>query len=291
MSPEALRAAKPVAPPELRERVRLIAAAEPAPRRRLPWRRITLVAAPAALAAAAIAGVVVGVTEQRARVQPGQTVLSAGPVHGTGGAVAPGPLRTAAPAPAPARFQDYDAAIRLLVPDANAVSERTKRALAIVRSLGGVVTQVDVRTSGTRGSAFVVARVPIGSVTSALQQLSALGRILGQHVAILDAQRRIAELRGEVEHSTGAAKAAAQARLEAELRKARLSTLSLSLTTPAPAARKPHHESTAGRILHAEGRVALYVGLIGGPLLALALAVWLVARSLRRLAERRLLGA
>src|SRR5439155_68030 len=55
---------------ELRERVRLIAAPEPAPRRAFPWRRFALVTAPAALAAAAIAGVVVGLQGGGSHPQP-----------------------------------------------------------------------------------------------------------------------------------------------------------------------------------------------------------------------------
>src|SRR5436309_2988617 len=58
--PEALRDARPVASSELRERVRLIAAPELEPRRSLSWSRLSLVAVAAALAAAAVAGVVIG---------------------------------------------------------------------------------------------------------------------------------------------------------------------------------------------------------------------------------------
>src|SRR6185437_364220 len=48
-----LRAAHVEAPPEVRERVRLIAAAAPAPPRRITWRRALVVAVPVAAAVAA----------------------------------------------------------------------------------------------------------------------------------------------------------------------------------------------------------------------------------------------
>src|SRR5215211_2344620 len=60
-----LRAVKPVASRELRERVRTIAAAEPARspfRRRLEWRRSLVVLAPATLVAAVAAAGVLGLT-------------------------------------------------------------------------------------------------------------------------------------------------------------------------------------------------------------------------------------
>ena len=62
-----LRAAKPAASPELRERVRAIAARTPEPRRpsflaRFSLRRAVLVAAPAALALALGAAGVIGLT-------------------------------------------------------------------------------------------------------------------------------------------------------------------------------------------------------------------------------------
>jgi hypothetical protein len=285
--PDVLREARPVASAELRERVRLLAAPEPAPRRRLPWRRLALVAVPAALAAAAIAGVVVGLRDRGTPPQP--VVLQsavAGSARGGTEKLAPTTLP-----PSSTRFQDYRASLTVEVPNANAVSDRTKRAVRIAQRLGGVVSRVDVSTSGRRGSAFVVLRVPVDKVTIAVAQLGDLGRILDQHVSVLDVQHRIQLLREKVRNSTGEARKAAQQQLFQELLRARLATISVELRTPTPVAPLPHHTSTAGRILHAEGRIALYAGLIGGPLLALALAAWLGWRGLRRLSERRLLGA
>ena len=81
--PEALREARPVASSELRERVRLIAAPEPAARRSLPWSRLSLVAVAAALAAAAVAGVVIGL-QGRASNAP-QPVVLQGAARGASG--------------------------------------------------------------------------------------------------------------------------------------------------------------------------------------------------------------
>jgi hypothetical protein len=285
--PELLRESRPVASSELRERVRLIAAPEPVPRRRVPWRRLTLVAVPAALAAAAIAGVVVGLRERSAQPQPVVVRGAAADSARTG-------LQKLAPTvvpPSSTRFQDYRASLTVEVPNANAVSDRTKRAVRIAQRLGGVVARVDVSTSGPRGSSYVVVRVPVDKVTTAVAQLGELGRILDQHLAVLDVQRRIEQLREKVRTTTGDERKAAQQQLFQELRRARLSTISVELRTPEPVVPVPHHTSTAGRILHAEGRIALYAGLIGGPLLALALAAWLGWRGLRRISERRLLGA
>ena len=287
--PELLRGARPVAPSELRERVRLIAAPEPAPRRRLPWRRLSLVAVPTALAVAAIAGVVVGLRDRGAAPrQP--VVFQAGAAADS---ARPG-LRTIAPTalpPSSTRFQEYRASLTVEVPNANAVSDRTKRVVRLAQRLGGVVSRVDVSTSGSRGSSFVVLRVPVDKVTTAVAQLGELGRILDQHVALLDVEQRIQQLRERVRTTTGEERKAAQKQLFQELRRARLATISVELRTPPEVAPVPHRETTAGRILHAEGRVALYAGLILGPLLALGLALWLAWRGLRRASERRLLGA
>jgi hypothetical protein len=287
--PEVLREARPVASPELRERVRLIASPEPAPRRRLPWRRVSLAAVPAALAAAAIAGVVVGLRDRGA--QPRPLVLQSGAAPADSARAG---LQKVAPSvlpPSSTRFQDYRASLTLEVPNANAVSDRTKRAVRIAQRLGGSVARVDVGTSGRTGSSYVVVRVPVDKVTTAIAQLGALGRILDQHVAVLDVQQRIRQLREKVRATSGEERKAAQQQLFQELRRARLSTISVALRTPEPVVPLPHHDSTAGRILHAEGQVALYAALIGGPLLALALAGWLAWRGLRRASERRLLGA
>ena len=286
--PDVLRTARPVAPPQLRERVRLIAAPEPEPRRVRPWRRGALVLVPVVLGAAVAAGVVVGLRDRNAVPRP---VTFANGVAVAG--AAPRDQQKTRPTvlpPSTTRLQDYRASLTVQVRDANAVSEATKRAVRLAERLGGVVSRVDVSTSGTGGTAFVVLRVPTAKVTTALAQLGALGRILDQHVSVVDVQRRIDALRRQVGDTSGAARKAAQQQLLSELRAARLSTISADFRTAPAAAPVPRHTSTAGRIVHAEGRIALVGGLVVGPLLALLLAAWLAWRGLRRLSERRLLG-
>ena len=259
MSPEALRAARPVAPADLRERVRAIAAAaeEPARRRPLPWRRLALGAVPVALAAAAVAGVVVGLTGAH-RAQP----VAAPGTASRATAPRPGPIRPRGELPtlksSGATAQRSAATLTLEVPDADALSDRTTRAVEIARRLGGDVARADVSTSGGTGAATIVLLVPAAKVTAAVGELGRLGRIVGQHVV--------------------APRAGSVARVP----------VTLTLRTAAGAAAAP--ESRARRILRAEGRIGVYVGLVAGPLLLLALLAWLAWRGGRRLAERRLLG-
>ena len=218
--PDILRTARPVAPPQLRERVRLITAPEPEPRRVRPWRRGALVLVPVALGAAVAAGVVVGLRDRNAVPQPvtfGSGVAVAGAAHSAQQTTRP----TVLP-PSTTRLQDYRASLTLQVRDANAVSEATKRAVRLAARLGGVVSRVDVSTSGTSGTAFIVLRVPEVKVTTALAQLGALGRILDQHVSVVDVQRRIDALRRQVRDTSGAARKAAQQQLFAELRATQL---------------------------------------------------------------------
>lgn len=291
MLPELLLAARPAASPALRERVRAIGEAEPAPRRRLPRRRIALAGGLAVVLAAAASGLAVGLSGHGSGVaQHGDlSVRSADATPGQG-VVGQHVLGPAVLPTTPGRLQDYRAHLQLQVPNASALSDRTKRAMRIARQLGGVVTRVDLSSHGRSGTALIVLRVPIGRVQDAIGKLSALGRIVNQHVVIVDAERRIETLRKQVQDSTGAARQTAQAQLERELRKARLSTVAVGLRTPpAPAPALPHRESTVARILEAEGRIALYTTLIAGPILLAGAAIWLVVRALRRRSVRRLL--
>ncbi len=291
MLPELLLAAKPAASPVLHERVRAIASAEPSQRRRIPRGRLALAGALAVVLAATAAGLAVGVSGRgSSQVHWGPTVVhsSSGRTLGpVGQALAPAVIPTT-----PGRLQDYRAHMELQVRNAAALSDRTKRATRIARGLGGVVTRVDLSSHGQSGTALIVMRIPVGRVERAIGELSALGRIVSQHVVITDVERRIETLRKQVQGSTGQARQAAQAQLERELRKARLSTVAVGLRTPpAPVPAPPHRESTVARILEAEGRIALYAALVAGPILLLGAALWLVVRALRRRSERRLLEA
>jgi hypothetical protein len=302
--PDVLREARPVASAELRARALALAAEPAAPRRLLRRRRIAFALAVAALVGVAVAGAVVGLTRSdRAQPQTLAAEATRGIAPGAGGAATDsgqtlqGGYSRAVPAapatfpPSPTRFQDYRASLQLQVKDAAALSDRTKRAMRIARQLGGFVASVSFGTGGKSGSASLVLRIPTPKVPVAVERLSALGRIVGQNVSIVDVQRRIDALRARVERSTGDARAAAERELQRELRRARLSSVAVGLRTPAPAVAKPRHESRLHRTLRIEGEIALYGLVVGAPIVALLGLVWLAWRTARRAAERRLLGA
>jgi len=235
---EQLRAARPVAPESLRERVRAIAAAQPAPavRRRLsslrlPRLRIALpVAAATALAAAGVVALVR--PDHRPWQVPGALApLSAAKAPGSapaappvatdsqaqnhGSAVTPssttqtfGQPDQAAPLPTPGRAQRYEAQLTISVRNGGALSDATAGAQSAVRELGGYVVSVSF-ASAQSGSASLTLRVPTQHVQDALARLSALGKVVGQQVQIDDLQatldqlaRRITVLRGRIFHIT-----------------------------------------------------------------------------------------
>jgi hypothetical protein len=195
-----IRSAQITASPELRARVREIAAAVPAqppPRREVPWRRWTLVLVPACLAVALVGALAVGLTtsgKKSARISSGpvgaalsseaqrDTATPAAPqsARGTGGAAG---LPTT-----PGRAQLYESELTLKV---KSLSAATKRALRLTRSFNGYVRSVEYGSGTERGSAYLVLRVPVGRVQDAIVRFSALGEILDQHVSIQDVQPQL----------------------------------------------------------------------------------------------------
>src|SRR6476661_3762376 len=147
----ALRAARPVAPPELRERVRLVAAEAKPPRRpRVTWRNALLVAVPVAIA------VVAGVLATRPGQHQARPPLDAAYKSSVGAGAAVRSADTAgksrAPlAPSTSRIQRYSTSLELRVRDAASLSDASKRAVAIVRSLGGYEQRVHVDTARASG--------------------------------------------------------------------------------------------------------------------------------------------
>jgi Domain of unknown function (DUF4349) len=275
----ALRSARPVAPAELRERVRLLAAdaadSAPPPRRPLlTWRRALVIAVP--VAAAVAAAVVLyprsnGGTGAPTAASP--PVERAAAVHGTASAAAgSGAVKAAAtdtaaapyralPAPSATRPQKYWAALDLRVHDAAAVSAASKRATAIVAALGGFPSALSVDAARTAGSATLVYRVPRPKVELAVRRLSSLGTIVGENVRIQDLgaqvgaadrtlqrlRKRLATLQAEpqttdVERQVAAVEAQIaqhQRARAATLRAASLATVTLQLDTPPPKPKAP----------------------------------------------------
>ena len=264
-----LREARPVAPPELRERVRLIAVeASVPPRRRITWRRAAVVLVPVA---AAIGAAVVLLPSGGKQAVPAPPHESTAPPIGrsSDNGFAPGAVPSAVratpsvPAPSPTRLQRYSASLDLQLPTPTAVSAASRRAVAIAASLSGYQQTVVVRTAGKTGYAHIVLRIPNRNVREAIRRLSALGTITAENVAIQDLEvqvnatnQRIARL----QHQLAALRAKPPtARIERRIetltaqvqklqrarattvRTAHYATVELQLTTP-EAAIPVHHD-------------------------------------------------
>jgi hypothetical protein len=316
-----LRAARPAAPDELRERVLAVAAqAEPARERRRPsFRRLALVAAASAAVVAVSGALIYGVAnsgspERQNAHRPAVTDRAgAGTLLDDPAAKqALTPQRAAALPRTPSRLQQYAASLSIRVLDRTKLSDATKRAMRVARLLGGYVsyTRYSAPSHG-RGAALLVVRVPIDRVDDAIGEYSDLGTILAQNVSILDVTKaveeqakEIARLRADIARlETGGVTADERARLDAEkarldyltkrrnatVRRAQLARVTLELTTKpkpaaAPASRFHRTLSSAGGVLLRELELLVYALIVAGPLLLLGGA--LVGAS--RVRDRRL---
>ena len=224
-----IRATKPPAPPELRERVRALAAQEPARApflarfewRRPEWKRLVLLA-PATLVVAVIAGSVIGLTRDDVVKSGGEDLVASSGATGTatperatpqqsdaqrnalkGLAAPPATADSGAPvAPVPGQLQRYEAELRLRVDDVEALSTATKRAQRIALQHGGSVAslQYDAPAEGV-GAAQITLRVPTARVQSAMSQLAQLGTIVGQRYGIDDLQVQADTLQSQIEQT------------------------------------------------------------------------------------------
>ena len=323
-----IRAAEIEVPSELRERVRLIAATAPPERRSgftPSWftqrRRIALLIPVAA--AVAVAAVVTRPTSHPAAVvQPFRTLVTptvtsqradkaaALPSAQNGSTAAISPI-----APSATRPQKYSASLTLRVPNATAVSDATKRAVAIVGGLGGYVVSAHVDAASKTGSSELVLKVPKTNVRTAIARLSALGTITAEQVDIQDLQagiattdrtmqrlqRQLKSLRAEpVTPAVTRQIAALTTRIQrlqrteaATLRAARYATVDLQLATPLPVQPKHHGHGP----LHGLGVAFRWIGIgaiyglaLGVPALVLIALGWLAVRTIRRRRENALLS-
>jgi len=328
-----IRSARITASPDLRARVAAIAAAAPAaedgrPRRELPWRRLAVVLVPACAAVAAAVALAVGLSSSgnggSERAVRGEAARTTPPLAATADSKAAGSSGGAALPATSGRAQLYEAELTLKIAD---LSAATKRALRLTRDVNGYVRSVEYGLGSERGSAYLVVRVPVGSVQEALVRYSALGQILDQHVSIQDAQpqldRRfrllqtqrdlIAKLQARL--ASPSLTAAKRARLENRLVAARrqlvvlqkqqaalrrqtsYATVSLDLRSKSKAVVVPHEPGRIGRALHRSGqivadeaKVLVYVLVVGAPFFVLG-AVALGGFSVRRRRrEERLLA-
>ena len=189
-----IRAAKPVAPSALRDRVRALSAEEPAREpflARFRWRQLVLVA-PVTLVLALSAATVIGLTRddalrgRRPRSPPQATAATTrrrrrskrpatrrASAQGDWRFAPPQPTRAGAVPPAAGQLQRYEAELRLRVDDVEALSGATKSAQRIALSHGGSIAslQYEAPSEGI-GSAQITLRVPISKVQSAMTQLS-----------------------------------------------------------------------------------------------------------------------
>jgi uncharacterized protein DUF4349 len=316
----ALRAARVPAPHELRERVRMIAGAQPS-HARFTLRRALAVALPVAAALAATLVFTLPSHKQQQTALSGQSTLRAAkvPAHGSaaksfGGATAlvPAPV---APAPSATRSQRYGASLTLRLATPTEVSNGVKRALHIASALGGYSTSVHASTKGRSASATLVLKVPRTHVQQAITQLSALGTITGEHVDVQDIQtglnatdrtiarlqRQLRKLRAETQTvSVRRNIATITARVErlqrqqaAAIRTARYATVELRLATPSSAGPAHHgHGPLHGLVVAFRwiGIGAVYAFALGAPLAALIALAWLAARAIRRRRENELLS-
>jgi len=224
------------------------------------------------------------------------------------------------------RAQDVGVELELRVADADAVSETAGATMRIVRELGGHVVASDVATEGREGTARLRVTVPTRRLEDALVAISTLGTVTGQRVEIEDLQRSVdrranriealerAIRRDEIRLASDALTPEERLRVElrierlrdglgyarreraALLREAASAELTVDLHTreakPGAAAPQGRIERAARDALAAlavAASVSVFVLILGGPLLLLAVLAWGLRRRRVRRANEALL--
>ena len=314
MSVEAvLRVHAPRAPESLRARVLEL---EP---RRTPSRRLVLVLA-VALVAAVAAAVVHGLVSSGPATQ--QVVRGFAP-HVE---LAPSVKRPAVPSvsaggavgAAATRLQQYEASLELRVKD---VPSATTRATRIATALGGYAQAVQYSSSSK--SAYLVLRVPVSDVKTAISRLTALGTIVSQNLSVTDLEHdlqvesmQVAQLRRTIAALEAAlrnpslpdaqrvilqirlanAKRALTERLNARtgtIAAGQTARISVELGTKHAVIPPAHHRGRLGRIVHSavgflglEAAIALYALIAISPLALVAALLWSLREARRRRDDR-----
>lgn len=321
-----LRGARITAPAELRERVRVIAAADSTPIRRFTWRRALVVALPVA---AAIAASIVFTQPSDHNAVATQTVIRGAIAHPPATAKtlgrigAPTTMDAAGSGSAaklslpstPGRVQVYGSYLALRLSSATAVSDGVKTALRIASSLGGYPASVHATSEAKVASADLVLKIPRAHIQQAITRLSALGTITSENVDIQDKtaglnatdrtiarlQTQLAALRKQPPSQVTAGRIVALEaqivrlqRAEAATRlKAHYATVQLHLTSAKAIVPHKHgHGPLHGVVVALTwlGIGAVYALAIGTPIAVLALLIWLGARVIRRRREDALLS-
>jgi Domain of unknown function (DUF4349) len=310
-----LRAARPVAPDALRQRIRTL---EPRPRRtfelNLPWRRLVAAVALAGLAAAVgVAGVLGIVHGTGSAHRESLPPLVQRTVKGSGVAGQSQRATTdanafkslTAPSPSSDRLQQYDASLRVRVRDQEELSKRTQQAYRLTRKLGGYVAWANYSTPVNRGDSELQVQIPIGHVQAAIAAFSAYGTLVGQRIRLKDLQQQVDTLSARIKRLR-----ATIARLNdprdrarlAQLLRARTSTVkqgqmaSVALAMvvgkksgAAPAGRFHRTLDDAGSVLVRELEILMYALVVAGPLVLLGGLGVAAARAARRRSDERLL--
>jgi len=306
-----LRAAHVEAPPEVRERVRLVAAGAPAPPRRFTWRRSLVVLVPVAAAIAATIVFTRPAEHQQTALQFGRPPVTLAP--NVGAATDRAAKAFAVPSPKN-RVQTYDATLSLRVERAHDVSDGVKRALRITTSLGGYSQSVHAETHGSSAVADLKLRIPRSRIQKAMAELAQIGTITYENVSTVDQtallnntdreiarlQKQLAILRTEPQSPDSDRKIAALVkrietlqRGEATTRRnAHFATVNLHLGTPLVTVVQKHKHGPlhgVGVALTWLGIGAVYALAIGTPVAVLLVLTWLGVRVVRRRRENALL--
>jgi hypothetical protein len=202
-----LRTARPLAPEEVRELVRQIAAqATPAKKKRRWWPRITwgralVFAVPlAAIAVGAAILVPSGqkpVSNQAAAGLPPERPFGPPrkaahvPAAVSSGSSASSSFAPTTPTPNPNRVQQISTSLELRVANSKDVSAGAQQAVRIAQALGGYPSSLNVDAAGHTGYANLVLRIPKQRLRAAVARLSALGTVIGENVSIHDLQNQV----------------------------------------------------------------------------------------------------
>ena len=224
------------------------------------------------------------------------------------------------------RLAQHTATMRLRVSDVDELSRTTRDAMRIARSLGGFVASVNyAKPKGDDGDASLTLRVPTSKIQEAIAQLSDLGVIVSQRIEIKDVQNQVNDASAEIaRHRRNIRRIEARLkqtisederfqlelrleqaraslrrlteRRDTTVRRARLATISVALTTregeqtvAPPPGRVERAVRNAATVLAKELAVVVYGLIVLSPLFALGIAALLVARSHRRRFDQRLL--
>jgi Domain of unknown function (DUF4349) len=201
---EELRAARPAASEELRDRVRTLT---PPPPRRLEFnlRRFLpaagLAAAAAVLTVAVVLGVVHGSSSHPVAAEKltgSSRVPSFPPVAGqnfgslqSAGTALKDLTPRSALAPSGTRLQRYDAVLRVRISSQDELSKETRDAIAFTRKAGGYLVWSAYSAPGHTGNSELVLRIPIEHVQAAIAHFSGYGDLVKQQIVLKDVQQKV----------------------------------------------------------------------------------------------------